>query len=498
MIRSLLARPFASYLTSQQQRWVERSEEVQQKTFQKLIAGARNTAFGKDHGFADIKTHADFQRQVPLRDYEGLRSYINRILEGESDVLWRGRPAYFAKTSGTTSGAKFIPLTKESLPNHINSARNALLCYIHETGNARFLDRNLMFLSGSPELETKANIPTGRLSGIVNHHVPSYLRTNQRPSYQTNIIDDWEEKLDRVIDETLASDMSLISGIPPWVQMYFDRLHERTDGKRIAEIFPNFSLFVYGGVNFEPYRRQIFESIGKQIASIETFPASEGFFAYQNQQDDPALLMLLDSGIFFEFVPFEELGKKQPPRLSIGEIEVDKNYALIINNNAGLWGYMIGDMVRFVSKNPYKILFAGRTKHFISAFGEHVIGQEVERALAHALLRHPEARVREFSVAPEVNPVSGLPHHEWLVAFEQQPNDKAAFARDLDQKMCEQNMYYADLIQNKVLRPLEITPLLPDAFQQYMKSRGKLGGQNKVPRLADDRTIADVILQWRA
>lgn len=497
MIRSLLARPFASYVVSQQNRWIARSEEVQQETFQHLIRKAKNTQFGRDHGFADIGSHADFQRQVPLRDYEALRPYIEQILAGKSDVLWPGKPAYFAKTSGTTSGAKFIPLTKDSLPNHINSARNALLCYVHETGNARFLDKNLMFLSGSPELEMQAGIPTGRLSGIVNHHVPAYLRTNQRPSYETNCIEDWEAKLDRVIEETLASDMSLISGIPPWVQMYFDRLHERTGGKRIREIFPNFSLFVYGGVNFEPYRRQIFESIGTQIASIETFPASEGFFAYQNQQDDPGLLMLLNSGIFFEFVPFDEIHKENPRRLSIGEVELDTNYALIINNNAGLWGYMIGDMVRFVSKSPYKILFAGRTKHYISAFGEHVIGQEVEQALQYALGQHPEVRVREFSVAPQVTPESGLPHHEWLIAFDAPPKNMESFAADLDKKMCLQNVYYKDLIDGAILRPLQVTALQPDAFQRYMKAKGKLGGQNKVPRLADDRSIADVIRQWQ-
>lgn len=497
MLRSLLARPFAAYIVAQQKRWIERSEVVQENTFRQLICTAKDTQFGRDHGFADIRTHDDFKKQVPLRDYEGLRPYVKQIVAGKSDVLWPGKPAYFAKTSGTTSGAKYIPLTKASLPNHINSARDALLCYVHQTGKARFLDRNLMFLSGSPELEETAGIPTGRLSGIVNHHVPAYLRTNQRPSYETNCIEDWETKLDRVIDETMQADMSLISGIPPWVQMYFDRLHERNDGKRIIELFPNFSLFVYGGVNFEPYRRQIFESIGKNIASIETFPASEGFFAYQNQQEDPGLLMLLNSGIFFEFVPFEDIGRESPRRLNIGEVELDKNYALVVNSNAGLWGYLIGDMVRFVSRKPYKVLFAGRTKHYISAFGEHVIGQEVERALQYALAQHPEVRVREFSVAPQVTPEKGLPHHEWLVAFDALPERPDAFAEALDRKMCEQNVYYRDLIEGNILQRLRVTPLQPDAFQHYMKSKGKLGGQNKVPRLADDRSIADPIQVWR-
>lgn len=497
MLRSLLARPFAAYVVAQQRRWIERSEDVQEATFRQLIGRAKDTQFGRDHGFAAIQTHEDFKKQVPLRDYEGLRPYIEQLLAGRADVLWPGKPAYFAKTSGTTSGAKYIPLTTDSLPNHINSARDALLCYVHETGRARFLDRNLMFLSGSPALEKTAGIPTGRLSGIVNHHVPSYLRTNQRPSYTTNCIEDWETKLDRVIDETMSADMSLISGIPPWVQMYFDRLHERNAGKRISALFPNFSLFVYGGVNFEPYRRQIFASIGKKIPSIETFPASEGFFAYQNQQDDPGLLLLLNSGIFFEFIPFADIGSEQPRRLSIGQVELDKNYALVINSNAGLWGYLIGDMVRFVSRKPYKVLFAGRTKHYISAFGEHVIGQEVEQALQYALAQHTEARVREFSVAPQVTPEVGLPHHEWLIAFDALPENPAAFALALDEQMCRQNVYYRELIEGGILRRLEVTALRPEAFQSYMKSKGKLGGQNKVPRLSDDRRIADPIRAWR-
>ncbi|MGF1534574.1 MAG: GH3 auxin-responsive promoter family protein [Bernardetiaceae bacterium] len=497
MIRSLLARPLAAYIVGQQQRWIKQSSQIQRQTLQSLLQKAQHTQFGKDHGFADIKDHRDFCQQVPLRDYEALRPYMERLVAGAADVLWPGRPAYFAKTSGTTSGTKYIPLTRDSLPNHIGSARDALLCYVHQSGNARFLDRNLMFLSGSPVLSDTHGIPTGRLSGIVNHHIPAYLRSNQRPSYPTNCIDDWEQKLDRVVEETLTSDMSLISGIPPWVQMYFDRLHQKTGGKRIKEIFPNFSVFVYGGVNFEPYRAQIFDSIGERIPSIETFPASEGFFAYQNDQDDPSLLLLLNSGIFFEFVPPEELEKPQPRRLTIDQIELDTNYALVINNNAGLWGYLIGDMVRFVSKDPYKIVFAGRTKHFISAFGEHVIGQEVERAFAYAMQQHPETRVREFSVAPQVNPPAQmLPHHEWLIAFETLPHDLNAFAADLDQQMCAQNIYYRDLITGKILQPLRVRPLQADAFARYMKSLGKLGGQNKVPRLSDNRDIAEQVLTW--
>lgn len=495
-IRSFLSRPFAAYIHQQQQGWKRNPIKSQLMLMKHLTTRAANTAFGKDHDFAGIRSHEDFKSRVPIQDYEQLRPYFDRVVKGERDVLWPGMPLYFAKTSGTTSGAKYIPITKESMPNHINSARDALLSYIHETGKAQFLDQKLIFLSGSPEMQDTNGTLTGRLSGIVNHHVPSYLRTNQMPSYKTNCVEDWEEKLDLIIDETIRQPMSLISGIPPWVQMYFDRIQRRT-GKQIKNVFPHFSLFVYGGVNFEPYRQQLFDTIGKPIDSIETYPASEGFIAYQDSQEEEGLLLLANSGIFFEFVPLEKYGQPDAPRLHIGEVELNKNYAIIMNSNAGLWGYSIGDTVKFISKEPYRLLVTGRVKHFISAFGEHVIGEEVEKAMKYALKDHPEAQIIEFSVAPQVNPPEGLPHHEWLVAFDQLPNDPKGFSSTIDAHLRKLNAYYDDLIRGSILRPLELTVLKPNAFQQYMKSKGKLGGQNKVPRLSNDRSIADVIKQWR-
>lgn len=496
-IRSVLSKPFAAYIHQQNEKWKLQPAKFQEHTFQHLIKQAQHTAFGKDHGYGDISSYDDFKKQVPIRGYEELKPYVDRVVAGESDILWKGKPAYFAKTSGTTSGTKYIPITKESIPNHINSARNALLAYVHETGKSVFLDKKLIFLSGSPEMMLKNGIHTGRLSGIVNHHVPGYLRSNQMPSYETNCIDDWEQKLEQIINETITQPMSLISGIPPWVQMYFDRIQERT-GKLIKDVFPDFSVFVYGGVNFEPYRNKLYESIGKKIDSIETYPASEGFIAYQDCQDEEGLLLLVNSGIFFEFVPADEYFNENPTRLRIDEVELNKNYAVIINSNAGLWGYSIGDTVKFVSKNPYRLLVTGRIKHFISAFGEHVIGEEVEQAMKHAQSLFPEAELMEFSVAPQVSPTEGLPHHEWLIAFENTPSDLEGFADAIDKKLCELNAYYDDLIQGSILQQLKITPLQKDAFQQYMKSIGKLGGQNKVPRLANDRKIADKIQAWKA
>lgn len=495
-IRSFLSKPFASYVVAQQKKWAFNPFSSQNKIFKELISVGRKTVFGKDHDFMKIDNYDEFRKNVPIRDYEGLSSYIEKVKEGQLNVLWRDRPIYFAKTSGTTSGVKYIPISKDSISNHINGARNALLNYIHETGNSTFLDGKLMFLSGSPTLNTKGAVPTGRLSGIVNHHVPAYLRTNQMPSFETNCMEDWEEKLEKIIDETINKDMTLISGIPPWVQMYFDRIQERT-GKKIKDVFPNFSLFVYGGVNFEPYRAKLFDSIGKKIDSIETFPASEGFIAFQDSQKEEGLLLQLDSGIFFEFIPLDEYFNENPRRLCIEEVELGVNYAIIINNNAGLWGYSLGDTVKFVSKNPYRLLVTGRVKHFISAFGEHVIGEEVEKAMKQTMAKFGEVEVVEFTVAPMVSPKEGLPYHEWLIEFAKSPQNINSFEEELNKNLQKLNTYYDDLITGNILRNLKITSLQRDAFREMMKAKGKLGGQNKVPRLSNDRSLAEELVHFK-
>ena len=494
--KSFLSKPFAKYIISKQKKWAANPAETQHQVFLSIIAGAANTKFGKDHDFSSIKSYEDFKKKVPIRDYEALAPYIELLKEGKPDVLWKGKPLYFSKTSGTTSGAKYIPITKESMPNHINGARDALLNYIYETGNAKFIDGKLIFLSGSPELTKTGGILTGRLSGIVNHHVPNYLRSNQMPSYETNCIDDWENKLDKIIEETIDEKMTLISGIPPWVQMYFDKLAEKTE-KKVKDIFPEFSLFVYGGVNFEPYRAKLKESIGRKIDAVELFPASEGFFAFQDSQTEAGMLLLLNSGIFYEFIPAGEYYDEKPTRLKIDEVELGVNYALIINSNAGLWGYSIGDTVKFVSKKPYRLLVTGRIKHFISAFGEHVIGEEVEKAMKFTMELFPEVELVEFTVAPNVTPAAGLPLHEWYVEFNNSPTDLSAFEKTLDLQLCKLNSYYDDLISGSILRGLKIVTLQKDAFRNYMKSLGKLGGQNKVPRLSNDEKIANELKGFR-
>ena len=490
-IKSTAAKLFAQKIYKKTQLWAQHPVETQKRVFLQLIKEAKKTQFGLDHHFDTIKTHEDFVNQVPIRDYEGLKSYVDKVVKGEANILWKGKPLYFAKTSGTTSGAKYIPLTKESMPFHIEAARNAILHYIHETGNADFVDGKMIFLQGSPILEEKYGIQFGRLSGIVAHFVPKYLQKNRMPSWQTNCIEDWETKVNAIVEETFHKDMSVISGIPSWVQMYFEKLQQK-GGKPVGEIFKNFNLFIYGGVNYEPYRAKFENLIGRKVDSIELFPASEGFFAYQDSQKEKGMLLLLNSGIFYEFIKSDEFYTENPKRYTIGEVELNVNYVLIISTNAGLWGYNIGDTVQFTSLKPYRVIVSGRIKHYISAFGEHVIGKEVERALQEAMAG-TTIRVNEFTVAPQINPAEGLPYHEWFIEFENEPEDSVALAEAIDNAMRKQNVYYDDLIVGHVLRKVVITKVAKNGFKEYMKSIGKLGGQNKIPRLSNDRKIVDLL-----
>ncbi|NER13263.1 hypothetical protein GWK08_07415 [Leptobacterium flavescens] len=495
-VKSIAARIFAKITYSRIQKWAKNPVEAQEKVFQELIATGTLTAFGQDHDFISINDHKDFAERVPVRDYEALRPYVDRVVAGEEDILWKGKPVYFAKTSGTTSGAKYIPITKESMPSHIEAARNAILCYIHESGNARFVDGKMIFLQGSPELDEKNGIKLGRLSGIVAHYVPNYLQKNRMPSWETNCIDDWETKVDAIVEETLKEDMSLISGIPSWVQMYFERLQTRT-GKKVGDLFKNFQLFIYGGVNYEPYRARFEGLIGRKVDSIELFPASEGFFAFQDSQKEKGMLLQLDSGIFYEFIKAEEFFEDRPQRFTIKDVEIGVNYVMIISTNAGLWAYNLGDTVQFTSVKPYRVIVSGRIKHFISAFGEHVIAKEVEEAIKHAT-EETRAVVNEFTVAPMIDVNEGeLPYHEWFIEFEEEPENLEDFALKMDMSMQKQNSYYLDLIEGKILQTLKITKIKEGGFTDYMRSIGKLGGQNKIQRLSNDRRLADALYELK-
>lgn len=490
-IKSVLAKPFAKIVAKKIKKWASNPVATQEKVFQNLIETGAQTAFGRDHNFGNITTHEDFINSVPIRDYEALKPYVERVVAGEEDVLWEGKPIYFAKTSGTTSGVKYIPITKLSIKEQVEASRNAILMYIYETGNVKFVDGKMIFLQGSPVLNKKNGINVGRLSGISAHYVPKYLQKNRLPSWETNCIEDWETKVNAIVEETINEDMAVIAGIPSWVQMYFEKLQQKT-GKKVGDVFKNFNLFIFGGVNYEPYRAKFENLIGRKVDSIELYPASEGFFAFQDKQDEKGMLLQLNSGIFYEFVKADEFFNDNPKRITIKDVQLDVNYVMLISTNAGLWAYNIGDTVQFTSTNPYRVIVSGRIKHFISAFGEHVIGKEVEQAMQEAI-EDTDIRISEFTVAPQINPDEGLPYHEWFIEFENEPKDLSTLAKKIDTSLQRQNSYYFDLIEGKVLQPLKISKVRENGFQKYMKSVGKLGGQNKIPRLSNDRKIANVL-----
>lgn len=490
-LKAIGAKIFAKIIHHKTRKWANNPEISQKIIFEKLILEARNTQFGKDHSFDKIKTYEDYSLNVPVRDYEQLKPYIEEVVKGKENILWKGKPIYFAKTSGTTSGAKYIPITKESMPYHIEAARNAILSYIHETGNSSFVNGKMIFLQGSPILEEKNGIKLGRLSGIVAHFVPKYLMKNRLPSWETNCIEDWETKVNAVVEETINENMSVISGIPSWVQMYFEKLHTKS-GKKVGDLFPNFNLFIYGGVNFEPYRSNFEGLIGRKIDSIELFPASEGFFAYQDSQKERGMLLLLNAGIFYEFIKADEFFAENPKRHTIGEVELNTNYVLILSTNAGLWAYNIGDTVMFTSLKPYRVIVSGRIKHFISAFGEHVIAKEVEYAMQVAL-KETNTQILEFTVAPQIKVEQELPYHHWYIEFDKKPENMVVFMEILDQEMRKQNIYYEDLRKGNVLQMLKVEMVVKNGFQDYMKSIGRLGGQNKIQRLSNDRKIVDLL-----
>lgn len=491
-LKRIGAKIFAKHIRKKIDKWASNPIKTQEEVFKSLIDKSKYTVFGKDHSFQNIKTYSDFAKNVPIRDYEELKVYVDRVVAGEKDILWPGKPLYFAKTSGTTSGAKYIPLTKDSMPTHIKAARNAILCYIEETGKANFVDGKMIFLQGSPEMEEKNGIMLGRLSGIVAHYVPKYLQKNRMPSWETNCMEDWEKKVDAVVEETIDQNMAVISGIPPWVQMYFEKLQQRTN-KTIGELFKGFELFIYGGVNFEPYKKTFEKLIGRRVAGIELYPASEGFFAFQDSQIKKGMLLQLDSGIFYEFVKADEFFEKNPKRLTIGEVQKGINYVMLVSTNAGLWAYNVGDTVQFTDVSPYRVIVSGRIKHFISAFGEHVIGKEVDEAIRIGAEKTGTI-INDFTVAPQVNPKDKkLPYHEWFIEFREIPKDIKVLTLEIENSLRKQNSYYNDLIEGKILETLKITIVPKDGFKNYMKSIGKLGGQNKLPRLSNDRKIADAL-----
>ena len=490
LAKKLFAKIFAFFVVSKIKKSYPHAAQIQTNTLKDLLNKAKKTKFGTEHQFNKINCVEEFTDKVPVRDYEEIKKYIDEIKKGSEDVLWPGKPKYLAKTSGTTSGVKYIPITNESMPNHILSSRNALLFYIYETGDTSFLNGKTIFLQGSPVLDEINGILFGRLSGIVAHHIPSYLKKNNLPSFKTNSIEDWEEKINEICSETINENMTTIGGIPSWVQMYFEALLKKSNKKNITELFKDLSLYVYGGVNFFPYEKIFNKLLGKKINTIEYYPASEGFFAYQNSQTDRSLLLQYNSGIFYEFIRTDEFESDNYTRYNLTNVDKGVNYILVITSNAGLWAYNTGDTIRFTSLKPPKIIVTGRYKHFISAFGEHVISEEVEQSISE-LCKEKNIDIIEFTVSPMINPQNGLPYHEWWIEFDNSNLDLEDISNCLDKKMQKKNIYYKDLVKGKVLNRLKIVEVKKGVFNLYMKSLGKFGGQNKVPKLSNDRNFVE-------
>ena len=490
MLFDIILKSFAKIISSRYKLADINADENQYKILMRLISANKNCMFGKEHNFNRIKSYSNYTKNVPIRDYEGIKKYIEKIRNNEKNILTKDKVIYLSKTSGTTSGVKYIPMTRKTINNMVSSTRDAILLYINATGKTSFAKGKLIFVQGCTRLEKIHNMKLGRLSGIVAHHTPFYLKSKILPSLETNNIEDWEKKMQKIVEETYDQDMRLISGIPPWVIMYFENLIKKTNKSSVNKIFKNFSLMITGGVDYSPYKNKINKLIGKEIDIIETYPASEGFFGFKENKDDKGMRLIINKGIFYEFVPEKEIDKLEPNRLCLKDVELNRNYVLIISTDAGLWSYNTGDIISFISKKPYRIIFCGRTGHFISSFGEHVLSSEIDFAISEVIEKF-KLQINEFTVAPQVNPKEGKPYHEWFIEFNKTPSDIDIIAKEIDKNLQSKNIYYKDLVRSNIIRSLVIRCVPKNSFNQYMSSIGKLGGQNKIPRVQNNRKIAN-------
>lgn len=473
-------------------RWVNNPHKTQNRIFKKLMLTLSKTEFGKEKGIFSKISYKEFCEKISIQDYESLRPYIEKIKEGKKNILWKGLPKYFAKTSGTTSGMKYIPISKESMPTHVGTAKLATLVYIYRYKKPELLWGKILFLQGSPILEETGGIPSGRLSGIVAHYVPKLLQLNKVPTKKTNSISNWENKTQKIAKEIYEKDLRIIGGIPPWIIGFFEKLQEIEGSKKnICDIFPNLGLYIYGGLNYKPYEQRILNLIGKKIDTLELFPASEGFYAFQDIQGDGSMLLQLNSGIFYEFIELKLFNTEKQKRLTIAQVKKDVDYVLIISTNAGLWAYNTGDVVRFKSLKPYKLIVSGRVKHYISAFGEHVIAEEIDNSIIHISEKY-KIEISEFTVGPKISSEkNGC--YIWAIQAEIEPAILEKVARDLDFKLSEQNQYYKDLLEGDIISPCKIILLKKGIFKKYLEKKGKYGGQNKVVRLSNDLKIIEEI-----
>ena len=472
-------------------------EEVQHRMFEQLLSQAKKTSYGKDLKLNDVKTIKQWRERVPLVTYDDIKPYIQRIMKGESSVLWPGEISWFAKSSGTTADkSKFIPVSYEALEEcQFMGSRDVLAWYYHTHPEAKVFQGKGLIVGGSHEVNTlSANSYYGDLSAVMMNNMPFIASFLATPSMDIALLPNWEDKMQKMIASTCTEDVTNISGVPSWTLLLLKGILQKTGAKNILEVWPNLELYVHGGVSFHPYKDQFESLIGGKIAYRETYNASEGFFAIQDSATEDMALML-DYGIFYEFIPMKEFGIDNPRTLWLDEIELGENYAVVLNTNAGLWRYVIGDTIQFTSKNPHRIKITGRTKSFINAFGEELMVHTAEQAITVAQQK-TGAIVSEFTAAPVYHSGEGKGKHQWAIEFEQEPEDLAYFTSVLDETIRSANSdYEAKRAGNMALGLPDIVVCRPKTFYTWLKNKQKLGGQHKIPKLCNDRTIIEDILE---
>lgn len=472
--------------------------EVQLDWFKKLIQTARDTEFGKQHSFKDISNYRQFAEQIPVRDYEALKPYIERMMMGEQNVLWSTEIRWFAKSSGTTSDkSKFIPLSQESLEEcHFKGGKDMLAIYCNNHPESKIFSGKGLTLGGSHQINVKSgNTWFGDLSAIIMEHLPVWVEYMRTPDLNIALLGEWESKLERIAHHTIEEDVTNLSGVPSWMLVLLQRILEIKGSKNLLEVWPNLELFMHGGVNFGPYRDQYKSLIpSEQMHYLETYNASEGFFGIQDRDNHDDMLLMLDYGIFYEFIPADQFEGSNPKVIWLDEVQTDVNYVVLITTNGGLWRYVIGDIIRFSSINPYRIRIVGRTKQYINTFGEELMVDNAERALAIACEK-TGAIVREYTAGPVYMDLNNSGGHEWIIEFDKMPEHIGYFTELLDNALKTLNSdYEAKRYRNMTLAPPRVHVVEQGTFYNWMKERGKLGGQNKVPRLANDRKYLDGLL----
>lgn len=463
----------------------------QEKLMLEFVEAAMNTRFGKEHLFSTIRTYEDFKQHVPLRNYEELLPYIEKIRSGQADVLWKGRPVFFGKTSGTTSKTKFIPVTKESLNNQVGAPQYAALNYAHRYKQYSFLKGKVLLFSDGHFFEKINGIKAAPISTIANASVPAIYKWMRLPSDNINAIPQYETRIKAMIKACRGKDIRTIVAMPVWLLVFLRALKKST-GKEFKDLFPNFKLLFLSGMDYMPYLEEIKRYITTPFDVLETYPSTEGFIAYQDIREERGMQLVLNNGIFFEFMPVNELGQRNANRVSLKDVEVGINYAVVLNTNAGLWGYLNGDTVRFKSIYPHRIDITGRITQYISAFGEHVTVEETNKSIAKTAAEC-QATIVDYTVAPNIKDDGSLPYHEWFIEFGQVPKNITEFAKRLDHSICLLNFSYRDVVVNKVIEPLKITLVPTGGFETFLKVSGKTGLQQKIPQVRNDYAFARLL-----